>query len=130
MRTARAQPSTIDATWLRGVGMWSIRWMAAVAAAPCYRLQWNRTGRRGGGEAPVQRRPLAAHWSRESGWTVGSGTVPVRMSVELPDAGWFAGPVRRARPDVQRRPVMTRKSVACLMSAVLLVLAACGGGIE
>lgn len=25
---------------------------------------------------------------------------------------------------------MTRKSVACLMSAVLLVLAACGGGIE
>jgi hypothetical protein len=42
------------------------------------------------GEAPLQRHPLTAHWSQQSGWSVGGGTVPVLMSLELLDAAWFA----------------------------------------
>jgi hypothetical protein len=49
------------------------------------------TFRRAAGEAPLQRHPLTAHWSQQSGWNVGGGTVPVLMSIELLDAAWFAG---------------------------------------
>lgn len=45
---------------------------------------------RAAGEAPLQRHPLTAHWSQHSGWSVGGGSVPVLMSVELLDAAWFS----------------------------------------
>lgn len=48
------------------------------------------TFQRAAGEAPLQRHPLIAQWSQQSGWSVGGGTVPVLMSVELLDAAWFA----------------------------------------
>lgn len=48
------------------------------------------TFHREAGEAPLQRHPLTAHWSQESGWSVGGGTVPVLMTLELLDAAWFA----------------------------------------
>lgn len=48
------------------------------------------TFRRGQGEASVQRHPLTAYWSQESGWSVGGGTVPVLLTLELLDAAWFA----------------------------------------
>ncbi len=52
------------------------------------------TFQRGQGEAPVQRHPLTAYWSQESGWSVGGGTVPVLLTLELLDAAWFAGKAR------------------------------------
>jgi hypothetical protein len=48
------------------------------------------TFHRDAGEAPLQRHPLTAHWSQESGWSVAGGTVPVLMTLELLDAAWFA----------------------------------------
>ena len=52
------------------------------------------TFQRGQGEAPVQRHPLTAYWSQESGWSTGGGTVPVLLTIELLDAAWFAGASR------------------------------------
>jgi hypothetical protein len=37
----------------------------------------------------VQKHPLTAHWSQESGWSVSGGTVPVLLTLELLDAPWF-----------------------------------------